>query len=154
MKWTPADEEGIIKFLVADRNFNESRVRQVVKKINADRGKSNQGESLTTQYDVSLIYKEEVTPPNVIVGRGTVPVTSRKEFASDSACHLSINCGDEAPLLSGMQQTAAVMGKDAKMNVAGRLEAFFGPTTMKQSTKRKEPETKGKGASKGKKVKK
>ena len=46
LKWTPADEEGIIKFLVADRNFNESRVRQVVKKINADRGKSNQGEYL------------------------------------------------------------------------------------------------------------
>ena len=46
LKWTPADEEGIIKFLVADRNFNESRVRQVVKKINADRGKSNQGRIL------------------------------------------------------------------------------------------------------------
>ena len=43
LKWTPADEEGIIKFLVEARNFNETRVRQVVKKINADRGKSNQG---------------------------------------------------------------------------------------------------------------
>lgn len=40
------------------------------------------------------------------------------------------------------------------MFCAGRLESFFGPTTMKQSTKRKEPETKGKGAAKGKKPKK
>lgn len=43
LKWNPADEEGIVKFLVEERNFNESRVRGVVKKINADRGKSNQG---------------------------------------------------------------------------------------------------------------
>lgn len=44
LKWNPADEEGIVKFLVEERNFNEARVRGVVKKINIDRGKSNQGE--------------------------------------------------------------------------------------------------------------
>ena len=44
LKWTPADEEGIVKFLVEERNFNEDRVRNVVRKINNDRGKSNQGQ--------------------------------------------------------------------------------------------------------------
>lgn len=46
LKWNPADEEGIVKFLVEERNFNEARVRGVVKKINTDRGKSNQGTRL------------------------------------------------------------------------------------------------------------
>ena len=46
LKWTPADEEGIVKFLVEERNFNEDRVRNVVRKINNDRGKSNQGQDL------------------------------------------------------------------------------------------------------------
>jgi len=76
LKWMPADEDGIIKFLVQDRSFNEERIRNAVKKINSNRGSSNQG----------------------------------------------------------------------------RLESFFGPSTTKHSTKRKEPEAKGKAAKKAKKA--
>lgn len=35
---------------------------------------------------------------------------------------------------------------------AGRLESFFGAATVKSSTKRKEPETKGKAGTKSKKA--
>ena len=34
----------------------------------------------------------------------------------------------------------------------GRLESFFGASTIKSSTKRKEPETKGKATGKGRKA--
>ena len=43
LKWMPADEDGLVKFLVQDRNFNEERIRNAVKKINSHRGSSNQG---------------------------------------------------------------------------------------------------------------
>ncbi len=38
------------------------------------------------------------------------------------------------------------------MVFAGRLESFFGPSVTKHSTKRKEPETKGKPGKKAKKA--
>ena len=43
LKWAAADMEGVVKFLVGEKTFNEDRVRGVVKKINTDRGKSTQG---------------------------------------------------------------------------------------------------------------
>ena len=59
----------------------------------------------------------------------------------------------KALLLHGLHPNSFKTDSNS-LSDAGRLEAFFGPTTMKQSTKRKEPETKGKGAAKGKKAKK
>lgn len=43
MKWNPPDTEGLVKFLVEEKSFNEDRVRKAVERINASRGKSNQG---------------------------------------------------------------------------------------------------------------
>ncbi|KAK9786073.1 hypothetical protein WJX73_007328 [Symbiochloris irregularis] len=43
LKWTPADEEGIVSFLVGEKNFSEDRVRKAVVKLNSQRGKANQG---------------------------------------------------------------------------------------------------------------
>lgn len=43
MKWTAADEEGIVQFLVGDKSFNEDRVRKAVQRVNAAKSKSTQG---------------------------------------------------------------------------------------------------------------
>ena len=43
LKWTPADVEGVVAFLVGEKNFSEDRVRKAVEKLNASRGKANQG---------------------------------------------------------------------------------------------------------------
>ena len=43
LKWTAPDEEGLVDFLVREKNFNEDRIRSAVKKINAAKGKANQG---------------------------------------------------------------------------------------------------------------
>ncbi len=43
MKWNPPDTEGLVKFLVEEKSFNEDRVRKAAERINASRSKSNQG---------------------------------------------------------------------------------------------------------------
>jgi hypothetical protein len=43
MKWTAPDMDGLVKFLVEEKSFNEDRVRKAVERINSSRGKSNQG---------------------------------------------------------------------------------------------------------------
>jgi hypothetical protein len=43
MKWGAPDTEGLVKFLVEEKSFNEDRVRRAVERINSSRGKSNQG---------------------------------------------------------------------------------------------------------------
>ena len=43
LKWGPADEEGVVAFLVGEKNFNEDRVRKTVQKLNASRSKATQG---------------------------------------------------------------------------------------------------------------
>lgn len=43
LKWSAPDEEGLIAFLVGEKSFNEDRVRNTVKKINAAKGKASQG---------------------------------------------------------------------------------------------------------------
>ena len=43
LKWQPADEEGLVAFLVGEKNFNEDRVRKQIQKMAATKGKSAQG---------------------------------------------------------------------------------------------------------------
>ncbi|GAB4813462.1 hypothetical protein N2152v2_000508 [Parachlorella kessleri] len=43
MKWTAPDSEGLIQFLVNEKTFNEQRIRSAIDRINAAKGKSNQG---------------------------------------------------------------------------------------------------------------
>ena len=43
IKWTKPDEEGLVDFLVREKNFDEARVRAALKRIEAARGKSSQG---------------------------------------------------------------------------------------------------------------
>lgn len=43
LKWGSADMEGIVAFLVGEKNFNEDRVRKAVERINASKNKSTQG---------------------------------------------------------------------------------------------------------------
>ncbi|KAG2383604.1 hypothetical protein C9374_004275 [Naegleria lovaniensis] len=42
MKWTEPDEEGLIQFLVHEKQFDEERVRGYIKRIKASRGKPTQ----------------------------------------------------------------------------------------------------------------
>lgn len=43
LKWRDPDEEGIVKFMVEEKGFNEDRIRNGVKKIMKSRQKSTQG---------------------------------------------------------------------------------------------------------------
>lgn len=43
LKWTSPDVEGLIKFLVEEKSFNEQRVRSAIDRIVASKGKSAQG---------------------------------------------------------------------------------------------------------------
>lgn len=43
LKWSPADEEGLVAFLVGEKSFSEDRVRKTVEKLNAQRGRATQG---------------------------------------------------------------------------------------------------------------
>ena len=43
LKWTAPDIDGLIKFLVEEKSFNEQRVRNAVERITAAKGKSTQG---------------------------------------------------------------------------------------------------------------
>ena len=61
------------------------------------------------------------------------------------------------PSLTTHQRCLTIVSAGVKQKAApaGRLESFFGPTTVKKSTtgvKRKEPEGKGKASGKGKKA--
>lgn len=47
LKWQPADEEGVVAFLVGEKSFSEERVRKQVQKMNANRNKANQGAAPT-----------------------------------------------------------------------------------------------------------
>ena len=44
LKWVAADEEGLVKFLVGEKSFNEDRVRKAVQRVNAAKSKSTQGD--------------------------------------------------------------------------------------------------------------
>lgn len=43
MKWSDPDEEGVVKFLCGDKQFNEERVRNGCKKLLKARSGSTQG---------------------------------------------------------------------------------------------------------------
>jgi len=43
LKWGEPDEEALVEFLVAEKNFNEDRVRNSIKKVHGTKGKSSQG---------------------------------------------------------------------------------------------------------------
>jgi flap endonuclease-1 len=43
LKWNEPDEEGIVAYLVGEKNFNEDRVRSTVKRMKKARGQKAQG---------------------------------------------------------------------------------------------------------------
>jgi len=43
LKWSAPDIEGLVEFLVNEKDFNEQRVRAAVERINAAKSKSTQG---------------------------------------------------------------------------------------------------------------
>ena len=45
LKWGSPDEQGLVDFLVKEKNFSEDRVRKQVQKMNASKGKAGQGEN-------------------------------------------------------------------------------------------------------------
>ncbi len=57
LKWGPADEEGVVAFLVGEKNFNEDRVRKTVQKINASRSKATQGAQVSLLFMLLLAQR-------------------------------------------------------------------------------------------------
>ena len=43
LKWGDCNEEGLVTYLVGEKNFSEERVRSAIRKLNANKGKSSQG---------------------------------------------------------------------------------------------------------------
>ena len=46
LKWGDCNEEGLVSFLVGEKNFSEERVRSAIRKLNANKGKSSQGTAM------------------------------------------------------------------------------------------------------------
>lgn len=46
LKWGDCDEEGLVSYLVGEKNFSEERVRSAIRKLNANKGKSSQGTAM------------------------------------------------------------------------------------------------------------
>lgn len=61
-KWAEPDEEGIVKYLCGDKQFNEERVRNGVKKLMKSRGNSTQGR-------LDSFFKVLPSTPNTSVKR-------------------------------------------------------------------------------------
>lgn len=59
LKWGSPDMEGIVAFLVGEKNFNEDRVRKAVERVAASKNKSTQGACARLP-----------PPPGVVVGIG------------------------------------------------------------------------------------
>lgn len=49
LKWGDCDEEGLVSYLVGEKNFSEERVRSAIRKLNANKGKSSQGTCMTDE---------------------------------------------------------------------------------------------------------
>ena len=56
LKWVAADEEGLVKFLVGEKSFNEDRVRKAVQRVNAAKSKSTQGDLCKPLLAHSLLW--------------------------------------------------------------------------------------------------
>ena len=76
LKWVAADEEGLVRFLVGEKSFNEDRVRKAVQRVNAAKSKSTQGQMqlmscVTGGTSTTLLAFLEVvlTGPSRIAGR-------------------------------------------------------------------------------------
>jgi len=58
LKWTEPDEEGLIQFLVKEKNFNEERVRKGIEKLKKSRQSSVQNR-LTDYFGQPTIVKRK-----------------------------------------------------------------------------------------------
>jgi flap endonuclease-1 len=58
LKWNDPDEEGLVEFLVKEKNFNEERVRQSIEKLKKSRNTSVQGR-LTSFFGEPIKRKRE-----------------------------------------------------------------------------------------------
>jgi flap endonuclease-1 len=56
LKWSAANEEGLVSFLVGEKSFNEDRVRKAVQRVNAAKSKSMQG--TTRKLPVSIFLSK------------------------------------------------------------------------------------------------
>lgn len=67
-----ADIEGLVKYLVEEKNFSEERVRRTGNKINASRGKSTQGrlESFFGPVTTTSSAKKRKIDPKETKGKG------------------------------------------------------------------------------------
>ncbi|XP_066998562.2 flap endonuclease 1 isoform X2 [Anabrus simplex] len=71
LKWTDPDEEGLVRYLCGDKNFNEDRVRNGAKKLSKSR-------SGTTQGRLDTFFKVMPSPNNNAVAANKRKVEEKK----------------------------------------------------------------------------
>ena len=79
IKWTKPDEEGLVDFLVREKNFDEVRVRAALKRIEGAKGKASQGRlesffgpSKTVKSSLGIKRKSEETGKKKGTGKGAL----------------------------------------------------------------------------------
>ncbi|KAH7437330.1 hypothetical protein KP509_05G066100 [Ceratopteris richardii] len=73
LKWSPPDEEGLLKFLVEENGFNNDRILKAIEKIKAAKNKSSQGR-------LDSFFKPSANPGL----KSTPMVPKRKQDAPES----------------------------------------------------------------------
>lgn len=73
LQWKAPDIEGLVTFLVHDKQFSEERVRSAIEKINAARGKATQGR-MESFFKVCTGMCVDRTPPACCAARVSLVV--------------------------------------------------------------------------------
>ncbi|CAI7891189.1 unnamed protein product [Closterium sp. NIES-53] len=64
IKWTPPDEEGLVKFLVEENGFNLERVTKAIEKIKAAKNKASQGRCVSNASSILCFLLESFFKPS------------------------------------------------------------------------------------------
>ncbi|KAH7437331.1 hypothetical protein KP509_05G066100 [Ceratopteris richardii] len=72
LKWSPPDEEGLLKFLVEENGFNNDRILKAIEKIKAAKNKSSQGR-------LDSFFKPSANP-----GLKSTPMVPKRKDAPES----------------------------------------------------------------------
>ncbi|KAL3146724.1 Elongation of fatty acids protein 2 [Trebouxia sp. C0009 RCD-2024] len=85
LKWGECNEEGLVSYLVGEKNFSEERVRSAIRKLNANKGKSSQGRlesffgAVTTKHSTTGKRKEADSKSKPAAKRGKMGGVGKKK---------------------------------------------------------------------------
>jgi flap endonuclease-1 len=84
LKWDEPDEQGLIQFLVKEKSFDENRVKKVIAKLKASRGKAQQ-ERLTSFFTVVKKGRGKIEPKKKDHKRNKRKVTDSGTTSTNSS---------------------------------------------------------------------